>query len=394
MANALVWGLLAVGLASCAPAADAFYDAPVLAAATAPGEVLRQRPFPGAPAGSAATRLLYASTTAEGTPVAVSALLIVPTAAAPAGGRRVLAWLHPTTGVARGCAPSLGPSPFAQIQGLPAFLAAGYAVVATDYAGLGGSGAHPYLAGISEAHAALDSVRAARRVPQAEAGRRFAVWGHSQGGHAALFTADLAAGYAPDLDLVGVAAAAPVTDVAALAEPAPANPLRGALLSYLAWSWPRTLGLDPAGLLPPSALPAVTRAAADCLETGEQLARLVADAAPLQDQPVMPTAPWRAAFAANAPRGGSGRVPVFLLQGDQDPVIPPHLTGDFAQRLCATGAPVRYAVFPGVDHYRIAMRGAAMVADWLAARFEGTAPASDCAALAGLRPTAAVGSRR
>ena len=70
-------------------------------------------------------------------------------------------------------------------------LAHGYVVVATDYEGLGVPGVHPYLVGISEAHAVLDSVRAARELPAAQATHRFAVWGHSQGGHAALFTESL-----------------------------------------------------------------------------------------------------------------------------------------------------------------------------------------------------------
>ena len=97
------------------------------------------------------------------------------------------------------------------IWGLPDMLAQGYVVVATDYPGLGTPGIHPYLIGISEARAVLDSVRAARALPNTGASNRFAVWGHSQGGHAALYTGELAASYAPELKLVGIAAAAPAT---------------------------------------------------------------------------------------------------------------------------------------------------------------------------------------
>ena len=62
----------------------------------------------------------------------------------------------------------------------------GYVVAATDYPGLGTPEVHPYLVGTSEARAVLDSVRAARAIPEAAAGARFAVWGRSQGGQAAL----------------------------------------------------------------------------------------------------------------------------------------------------------------------------------------------------------------
>jgi Secretory lipase len=64
--------------------------------------------------------------------------------------------------------------------------------------------------------AALDAVRAARLFEPAEAGARFAVFGASQGGQAALFTGQRAASYAPELTLVGVAAAAPAADLANL----------------------------------------------------------------------------------------------------------------------------------------------------------------------------------
>ncbi len=130
-----------------------------------------------------------------------------------------------------------GPTPFAQIQGLTQFLAHGDVVVATDYPGLGLAGPHPYLVGASEARAALDLVRAAHNLPEAHAGTRFAVWGHSQGGQAALFAVGLAPSYAPDLQLVGAAAAAPVTDIAALLNQPADDPLWGALLAYTVASW-------------------------------------------------------------------------------------------------------------------------------------------------------------
>ena len=94
---------------------------------------------------------------------------------------------------------------------LPNIIGRGHIVVATDYAGLGTEGIHPYLIGESEARSVLDSVRAARALPNSGASNRFAVWGHSQGGHAALDPGQVAARYAPDLKLVGVAAAAPAT---------------------------------------------------------------------------------------------------------------------------------------------------------------------------------------
>src|SRR5262249_56873835 len=116
---------------------------------------------------------------------------------APAGGRDVIAWAHPTSGVVESCAPSLMPDLAGTIWGLSDMLARGYVVVANDYPGLGTPGMHPYLIGESEGRAVLDSVRAARDLPDAGASNRFAVWGHSQGGHASLYTGELAARNTP-----------------------------------------------------------------------------------------------------------------------------------------------------------------------------------------------------
>jgi pimeloyl-ACP methyl ester carboxylesterase len=145
--------------------------------------------------------VLYRSTGLYGEPIAVSGIVIIPASPVPPHGRPVVAWAHPTSGVWPRCAPSLAIFLFQQIQGLRNMLRIGYVVAATDYPGLGTAGPHPYLVGISEGRAVLDSVRAARALPEAHAGRRFAVWGHSQGGQAALYAGLLARGYAPELHL-------------------------------------------------------------------------------------------------------------------------------------------------------------------------------------------------
>jgi pimeloyl-ACP methyl ester carboxylesterase len=85
-------------------------------------------------------------------------------------------------------------------------------IVATDYVGLGTAGPHPYLIGQGEARSVLDSVRAARQMPQLSLQPATVVWGHSQGGHAALWAGALAPSYAPDVHVLAVAALAPASD--------------------------------------------------------------------------------------------------------------------------------------------------------------------------------------
>ena len=180
--------------------------------AAKPGTILRVWPQVGGSVENAkAYRILYRSTGLNGEPIAVSGAVLFREEATPRVKRDVIAWAHPTTGVVEKCAPTLLPDLSGTIAGIEEMLDRGFVIAATDYAGLGGQGMHPYLIGVSEARAVLDSVRAARQLPDAAAGNRFAVWGHSQGGHAALFTGEQAASYAPELKLVGVAAAAPAT---------------------------------------------------------------------------------------------------------------------------------------------------------------------------------------
>src|SRR6201999_4475764 len=142
----------------------------------------------GAPDGATAYRILYKSDGLQGEPIAVSGVVIIPSGPSPAKGRPIIAWAHPTTGIVSKCAPSLARVFFQSIQGLNEMLQRGYVVAATDYPGLGTAGPHPYLVGISEGRAVLDSVRAARSIGGTRTRSTFSVWGHSQGGQAALFT--------------------------------------------------------------------------------------------------------------------------------------------------------------------------------------------------------------
>ena len=130
-----------------------------------PGTLIRSEPMVFAPAGAQAYRVLYRSAGMHGEPIAVSGVIVVPPGPAPAGGRPIVAWAHPTTGVVPHCAPSLAIFVFQQMAGLRQLVEQGAVVAATDYPGLGTPGPHPYLVGDSEARAVIDSVRAARSLP-------------------------------------------------------------------------------------------------------------------------------------------------------------------------------------------------------------------------------------
>ena len=93
----------------------------------------------------------------------------------------------------------------------------GWGIVATDYIGEGTLGAYPYLIGQGEGRSVLDSIRAAHQVDDLDLSDQTVVWGHSQGGHAALWAGQLAPTYAPELQIRGIAALSPASDPLALA---------------------------------------------------------------------------------------------------------------------------------------------------------------------------------
>src|SRR3954465_10856018 len=111
------------------------------------------------------TLLLYTSTGIAGKTVGVSGDVAVPNGKAPKGGWPVITWAHGTVGIADACAPSrIGTQKNYDSPLLNSWLKAGYAVVRTDYEGLGTPGPHPYLIGDSEGRSTLDMVNAARKL--------------------------------------------------------------------------------------------------------------------------------------------------------------------------------------------------------------------------------------
>lgn len=181
---------------------------PAMALAADAGMLVSADPVADTPPGQQAWRIRYGTTDGEGRAQVVTGMVIAPREAIPRERRKVIAWTHATWGVAEKCAPSLSDNFFTASPALSQMIAEGYVVVAPDYPGLGTNMVHPYLVGEDTARSVLDAVRAALSIPGAASGTRFAVWGESQGGHAALWTGMLARSYAPGLTLVGTAAAA------------------------------------------------------------------------------------------------------------------------------------------------------------------------------------------
>jgi pimeloyl-ACP methyl ester carboxylesterase len=218
---------------------------------TLPGDIICANEIK-APNGYRAWVLLYWVKQANSEFVQVSAVIAVRDKPAPPGGRPILSYAHETLpSITDGCAPSTwAPTlPIYPIH-LKIFLDAGFAVVGTDYIGLGMPGVHPYLVGKSEGAAVLAAARAAKNFSVAEASGPVIIMGHSQGGHAALYadwqSRDISF-FAPGVNLKGVIATAPPTFLNKMASQVIDDPKNSDAVMNLvitAGSWHRLYGLS------------------------------------------------------------------------------------------------------------------------------------------------------
>jgi alpha-beta hydrolase superfamily lysophospholipase len=358
-----------------------FYTPPSSIPAT-PGTVIRSEPFTrGVPEAARAWRILYSSTDPKGTPIAVSALVVAGSRSSP-GPHPVLAWAHGTTGVVSGCAPSLTDQAVTRVPELDRLLARGWVVVATDYPGLGTPGPHPYLVGQSEARSVIDSVRAARALDTGlSLDGRYAVWGESQGGHAGLFTGQIAGTYAPELDLIGVAAFAPASDLAALLAASEGTRTGALLTSETLYAWSRYYpGLSFDDALIPGARDRARRVARRCI-TSPSILIALAQSSLLPKGFVaidVPTDPrWSPRVAQNTP-SQPVTAPLFVAQGAKDIVVAPSVTRAYVRRRCARGEAVEFREYPDSGHVNIIGAAGDAALAWTEERLAGRPAPSTC----------------
>lgn len=362
---------------------DAFYDIAGQAPGAAPGRLLRSDSFArDLPSGAEARRILYTTTRADGALVVASALVILPRGAA-AASRDIVAWAHGTTGIARGCAPTLLSRPLAHTPAGAQALARGWAIVATDYVGLGSPGPHAYLIGEESARGVLDAVRAARADGGFGLGARVVVWGHSQGGHSALWAGMRAPLYAPELELRGVAALAPASDLPGLVAAARGSAFGKIVSSYMMSAYAATYpDVEAGAYLKSWARPLVADMAGRCVGGYETMVS-VAQALALGDGVFArdPTiGPLGARLVANIP-GEAIAAPVLIAQGDRDDLVTPGIQQRYVAARCAAGQAIDYRVYAGRDHLSLVASGSPLEGElvaWTADRFSGAPALQGC----------------
>jgi len=347
-----------------------FYDTPHPLPAGKPGELIRSEAIDqyNLPYELSALRILYYSRTASVEDVAVSAVVLVPDGKPPAGGWPLIAWAHEFRGAARQCAPSLmknlGAGPL-----LAMYANLGYAVVATDYSGLGADSGKPVLDMQSNALDVIYSVPAARAAAK-QIGRKWIAVGSFQGALAAVAVAE---SELRDLNYLGSVAVSGVADAqpvyARFAEGS-SNRMLPVLASTVKALYP---GFQVTDMLTDKALPAYQRVAQTCggetepeftstmLKPGWENNRFVKEF-----------------FSRNTPGQKPARSPLLVIRGEVDPAIPSDMSERTVARICKQGSRVLFLKYPGLDASGVTGASVSDQISWIKARFAGYVAPSNC----------------
>ena len=193
-----------------------------------PGSLVEMKPVKGDrnfdEAGATAARIVYRSTNGvDGRPTQVSALIAVPAGPPPKGGWPIISLGHEATGVMSKCAPTLAAEFWGYSSGMTVYLRRGYAMVLSDYYGLGvepgpGGQQHSILDATTLGNNIIDAARAIHRAAPSTSANWGAL-GAGEGGLAAWAAAERAGAYGAGMNMVGAVSVNPIVDLAPLADP-------------------------------------------------------------------------------------------------------------------------------------------------------------------------------
>ena len=351
-----------------------FYSTPDPLPPGRPGDLIRSEEFDEyqIPEGISASRILYHSRSAEGDDIAASAVVLVPDAPPPAGGWPVIAWAHSFTGTARRCAPSLmrnlNQGPF-----LSMYVKLGYAIVATDYAGLGTNFRNAWVDVPSNAADVIYSI-AASRVAVRQLGRKWIAMGESQGGLAALGVAELERDLR-DPDYLGSIAVSGIADAQDIYEQIAKGGSPGKLVF---------LGYGVQTIYPRFRLNQMLTEKALALYRQIENTCGVALIGPEVPASQMLKPGWadniyvQQFFARNAVGRKATQGPLLIISSDADPAVRAGQTAHALARMCEERDVVQFRQYQNSDSASVLGDSVRDQLSWIQARFAGRPASGNC----------------
>ncbi|WP_082972603.1 lipase family protein [Mycobacterium sp. 1245852.3] len=349
---------------------EQFYTPPNPMPAGKPGDLIRTEPThlvlePSGKLGAfvgTGTRIMYRSTDAQGNPVAVTGTYIEPDPPWPGKGPRpLIAYAVGPYGVGEQCAPSrLFDQGIHFSQGfdltlnyeegfIATLLARGFAIVVTDGVGEGihGPASPEFLIRIPAGTALIDAARAAQKLPGTSLDPHgpVAFWGWASGGQASLAAAELVSSYAPELNVAGTYANAPLTNVAEAIPGVDGNflaVLTGYLLRGIQAAYPPTE--QPIwDALTPRGVQMLDWSGHTCLVQGGVDYAFRHIQFWFKDDPnqIFSTDPFKSILAAQRVGNLKPKGPVYISHNRWDPLAPYTSARDTATDWCKKGADVQ-----------------------------------------------------
>lgn len=391
----------------------AFYTPPEPLGPGKPGDLIRTEPSrlvlePSGQLGAivaTGTRIMYRSTDARGNPMAVTGTYFEPDNDWPGQGPRPLIVYGPgTQGQGDQCAPSrqfnqgIHFSPYLDIAFnyeelfVATMVARGFAIVMTDYQGLGTPGLHTYVNRVAQGNAMLDAGRAAMRLPETSLDPHgpVAFWGYSQGGGAAASAAELAPSYAPDLDVVGTYAGAPPADLKELFPYADGSALVGVVgyaLNSVITGYPEFADVIRSKMTP-RGLDMLQKVQDQCI--AETISKFMfRHLQPYFNVDIFQTVndePFRSLFDMQRLGKFKPNAPALILSNRFDPLVPWTASNQLGRDWCAQGADVQFWTNeqPPFLNKLVINHALPMLVDgeramqWIADRFNGLPTTPNC----------------
>ena len=350
-----------------------FYEMPNPLPVGKPGELIRFEPFDDylLPNEISAFRILYHSRFPNGDDVAVSGVVLLPDGAPPAGGWPVIAWAHEFTGSAPQCAPSLLKN-LNQGPLLSMYVGLGYAVVASDYAGLGTKFPAAALDIRSNALDVINAVAAARAaLPQL--GTKWLVSGYAQGSLVAIGVAEAESGIGdPDyLGAIGISGLAELKEFFERVAQGPSYSMLVFLARGIKTVYPEFRVEDM-----------LTEKAMRLYEYVSRACDASSGPVPATNEMLRPG--WednsfvKEFFARNALGRKRAYGPLLLISGETDIGVPFALTATAVMRLCQQKDRVLFVKYPAVGGSAILGNSVSEQVSWIRARFSGLPAPSNC----------------